>query len=164
MEPILDATVTAAEKTSLLRCMRHFEIFAPSLAEIALLAGEGTLEEQIRWLAALGPRVVTVRQGALGSLVYDREADCFWRIPAAAADVVDVTGAGNAYCGGFLVGWVETGDVVRSAAMAAVSAAVTIEQVGPAPVDAAAMARAQRRAAEVMQEIRPLLANDLEKG
>lgn len=163
MEPILDETLTATEKASLLRCMQHFEIFAPSTVELALLVGQDVLADQLRRLADLGPPLVTLRQGAAGSLVYERDADRFWRVPAAPAQVVDVTGAGNAYCGGFLVGWIETADVGRAAAMAAVSAALTIEQVGPAPVNAATLADARQRAAKLLEEIQPLQAHALEK-
>jgi sugar/nucleoside kinase (ribokinase family) len=155
-EPIIDETMTPDEQTSLLRCLAHFEIFAPSTAELPLLVGQQPIEAQIRALAALGPQVVTVRQGAAGSIVYDREADRFWRVPAAQASVVDVTGAGNAYCGGFLVGWLETGDARRSATMAAVSAAIVIEQIGPPLVDDQIMASARRRAEQVMDHIQPL--------
>ncbi len=155
-EPIIDETMTPDERTSLLRCLAHFEIFAPSTAELPLLVGQGPIEAQLRALAALGPPVVTVRQGAAGSIVYDRQADRFWRVPAAQASVVDVTGAGNAYCGGFLVGWLETGDARRSAAMAAVSAAIVIEQIGPPLIDDKVMASALRRAEQVMDDIHPL--------
>jgi len=60
--------------------------------------------------------------------------------------VVDVTGAGNAYCGGLITGLIETGDIQRAASMATVSAAIAIEQVGPPPVNEGVMAFAQRRA------------------
>jgi sugar/nucleoside kinase (ribokinase family) len=155
-EPIIDETMTPAERTSLLRCLAHFEIFAPSTAELPILVGQQPVEEQLRALAALGPRVVTLRQGAAGSIVYERELDRFWRVPAAEASVVDVTGAGNAYCGGFLVGWLESSDARRAAAMAAVSAAITIEQIGPPLIDDQVMASAQLRAQRVLEHIHPL--------
>lgn len=159
-EPIINETLTDEERASLLRCLAHFEIFAPSTAELPLLVDESTVEDQLRALAALGPQVVTLRQGASGSIVYERETDRFWRVPAAEADVVDVTGAGNAYCGGFLVGWLETGDVRRAAAMAAVSAACAIEQVGPPPIDEEVMASVRRRADLAMNHIRLLDGDD----
>ena len=155
-EPIIDETMTLDERASLLRCLAHFEIFAPSGDELPFLVEQQPVEAQLRALAALGPRIVTLRQGAAGSIVYDREADRFWRVPAAQASVVDVTGAGNAYCGGFLVGWLETADARRSAAMAAVSAAIVIEQIGPPLVDDKVMDSARLRAERVMDHIHPL--------
>lgn len=96
-EPIIDASTTPEEIASLKRCLAHFEIFSPGLSETGLLVGQRSMEEQLRALAALGPRVIALRQGAAGSVDYKREADRFWRAPAAEAEVVDVTGAGNAY-------------------------------------------------------------------
>ena len=137
-EPIVDGATTPEECRVILRCLAHFELFSPDERSAAVLAGLRPAADQLRMLAGLGPRVVSLRQGADGSLVYERERDCFWRVPAAPARVVDVTGAGNAYCGGLLVGWHESGDVRRAAAYAAASAAIAIEQVGPPRIDEAA--------------------------
>ena len=155
-EPVIEETMTPDEHASLIRCMAHFEIFSPSTSEAAALIGQRPVKEQLRALAALGPRVVALRQGAAGSIVYEREADRFWRVPAAKASVVDVTGAGNAYCGGLLVGWFELGDVRQAAAQAAVSAAIAIEQVGAPRIDEAMISSAQRRAEQALKEIQPL--------
>lgn len=152
-EPIVDGDTTPAERDVILRCLPYFELFSPDEEGAVLLTGEQSPLAQLRELAALGPRVVSLRQGAAGSLVYERETDCAWRVPAAPATVVDITGAGNAYCGGFLVGWHESGDVRRAAARATVSAAITIEQVGPPHVDTELMAAAEKRAAHMVNKI-----------
>jgi ribokinase len=44
--------------------------------------------------------------------------------------VRDVTGAGDAYCGGFMVGLSETGDPVEAALRGAISASITVEGIG----------------------------------
>jgi sugar/nucleoside kinase (ribokinase family) len=51
-------------------------------------------------------------------------------IPAYPANVVDVTGAGDAFSGAFAAGLWQTGDPLRSALMGAVAASVTIEGYG----------------------------------
>ena len=54
-----------------------------------------------------------------------------WQSASDQAHVVDVTGAGNAFCGGFAFGWIKTkGDAVESAYYGAVSASYTVEQMG----------------------------------
>ncbi len=116
------------------------------------------MKEQLRTLAQLGPKVVALRQGKDGALLYERESDQFWRVPAAPAQVVDVTGAGNAFCGGLLVGWLETDDIRQAAAQASVSAAFAIEQIGPPLIDAKVMAKAKARA----DEIYSLITRELE--
>lgn len=88
--------------------------------------------------------------GKAGALIYERESGRFWHVPAAVAQVVDVIGAGNAFCGGLLVGWLETADIRQAAAQASVSAAFAIEQIGLPLIDTAVMATAKARADEVV--------------
>ena len=69
----------------------------------------------------------------------------------------DDTGAGNAYCGGFLTGWVSSGSLVQAAAQASVSAAMTIEQIGPRPLQPETLAEAQARTQAIQPLIQPLV-------
>ena len=52
------------------------------------------------------------------------------RMPATSADPVDPTGCGDAFCGGFLVGLTETGDLRSAMAYGAVSASFAGEGHG----------------------------------
>jgi sugar/nucleoside kinase (ribokinase family) len=54
---------------------------------------------------------VILRRAEEGAIVYHGETGERWHIPAVETAVVDPTGAGNAYCGAFLAGWVTTGDL-----------------------------------------------------
>jgi sugar/nucleoside kinase (ribokinase family) len=67
--------------------------------------------------------------GARGSLVGSRDG-AIHRVPAPPTTVVDTTGAGDAYIGGFLVGLGEGNDAAEAGARAAVSASFAIEQFG----------------------------------
>ena len=68
--------------------------------------------------------------GEKGSLVYDRAKDTLDAIPVLKVDVVDTTGAGDSYCGGFMAGYHATGDPLEAALMATVSASYTVEHYG----------------------------------
>ena len=149
-EPIVGTDSTAEEIAILKRCLSYFDIFSPDELGATVLVGEQPINKQLRALAQLGPSVVALRQGKDGALIYERENDQFWRVPAAAAQVVDVTGAGNAFCGGLLVGWLEMGDVRQAAAQATVSAAFALEQTGPPLIDTAVMAKAKTRVAAML--------------
>ncbi|MBN1201013.1 MAG: hypothetical protein JXJ20_04075, partial [Anaerolineae bacterium] len=46
--------------------------------------------------------------------------------------LVDQTGAGNTYCGAFLVGWLETGNLREAACYGAVAASFSLEVTGVA--------------------------------
>ena len=67
--------------------------------------------------------------------------------------MVDVTGGGNAYCGGFLVGWLEHHDVKQAAARAIVGAAITLEQIGPPTISPERVDEANERLAGSLAEI-----------
>lgn len=77
-----------------------------------------------------GAKVVVIKQGPKGQLLYDRVNKKRWRIPAYPVTVMDVTGAGDAYCGAFMVALAETGDPVEAGVRACVSAAIAIEGLG----------------------------------
>ncbi|RLT43454.1 MAG: carbohydrate kinase family protein [Chloroflexi bacterium] len=107
------------------------DAFLPSEAEARLFCGpQTTRQEMARRLAALGAPVVVLKLGAEGSLVYQRDSDRFTAIPAAPARVLDVTGAGDAFCGAFAVGLSETGDPATAAQWGAVAASFVIEGFG----------------------------------
>jgi sugar/nucleoside kinase (ribokinase family) len=72
--------------------------------EIKQLTDEPNLVRAARAVLDMGPRVVIAKQGEYGSTMYTREG--VFALPAyPTADVVDPTGAGDTFAGGF-VGYV----------------------------------------------------------
>ena len=102
----------------------------PSEQEIAEYFGPVSIEEGAQRLASEGARMVLVKLGEQGSLVYEAESKHWWQIPIYPTKVKDPTGAGDAYCGGFLVGLDETGDPFEAALYGTVSASFIIEGFG----------------------------------
>lgn len=119
------------------------DLFSPNREESAQLLGIDDPEAIVTCFLEMGAPVVALRMGESGSLVATAEQR--WHIPAVPVRVVDVTGAGNSYCGGFLVGYAETGDPRRGGLYGAVSASFTIEQFGLPVIDQTTTARAQQR-------------------
>jgi sugar/nucleoside kinase (ribokinase family) len=156
LEPIIEEGMNPDQRARVLACLPHVEIFSPGVAETRALLGTQPLAEALREFADRGPQIVALRRGAAGSLIYDRERRRMLQVPAAPANVVDVTGAGNAYCGGLLVGLVEHSRLDMAAAYAAVSAALTIEQIGPARITPALMTAAERRLPGVLALLREI--------
>ena len=123
-----------AEKVRLL--VRGLDAFLPSETEArAFFATTPGAPPMDLWQAAeafgaMGTKVVVVKSGTRGQLVYDAEAKRKWHVPAYPAKARDVTGVGDAYCGGFLVGLVKTHDPVEAAVHGAVSASIVIEGRG----------------------------------
>jgi sugar/nucleoside kinase (ribokinase family) len=91
--------------------------------------------------------VVALRQGAKGATVHRADTGETWHIPAFATQIVDPTGAGNAFCGGFLVGWVQSGDIRLAGLYGAVAASFLVEQVGLPLAPASKGPEAQQRLA-----------------
>jgi sugar/nucleoside kinase (ribokinase family) len=106
------------------------DIFSPNVEEARSLAGEGDPQTLAQRLGAAGAGIVALRMGGEGSLIYRRQTGELQRVPAVPVTVVDPVGAGNAYCGAFLVGWLQTGDLRRAGQFAAVAASFLVEQYG----------------------------------
>jgi sugar/nucleoside kinase (ribokinase family) len=116
------------------------QIFSPNQHEVETMIGSGEPLTLIHHLAAAGAQLVTLRLGAEGSLVHRADTGETWAIPAVPTRVVDPCGAGNAYGGAFLAGWVQLGDLRLAGLYGAVAASFLVEQVGLPP----AALRAQR--------------------
>lgn len=119
------------------------DIFSPNLSAAQSLVGPGTPEQLVGRLLDAGARVVALRMGAAGSLAAEAASGRRSHIPAVTVRVVDPVGAGNAYCGGFLTGWVETGDLAEAGRRGAVAASFMLEQVGLPPAGSRSQTRLQ---------------------
>jgi sugar/nucleoside kinase (ribokinase family) len=78
----------------------------------------------------MGCQFVIIKCGARGQTLWERISGRKWRIPAYPARVYDVTGAGDSFCGGFLIGLIRTEDPVEAALYGSVSASIVIEGTG----------------------------------
>jgi len=106
--------------------------FLPSREEVTCWFGDDDPERRIGDLLALGPGIVVVKMGADGVLIQERGASRPTHVPAVPATVCDVTGAGDAFCGGFVARLVDGGDAVEAACAGAVSASFAVESFGTA--------------------------------
>jgi len=112
--------------------VKGLEAFLPSLMEARAYFRQERLSEweMAEAFSAMGCPIVVIKCGARGQIVLEAAAGKRWSVPAYPARVVDVTGAGDAYCGGFLVGLQRTGDPLEAALMGSVSASLVIEGTG----------------------------------
>jgi sugar/nucleoside kinase (ribokinase family) len=108
-------------------------IFSPNVFEAQSLVGPGEPLEVAQRLAQAGAEVVPLRLGLDGAIIHHAQTGETWHIPAAPVTIVDPVGAGNAFCGGFLVGWVNSGDLLTAGLYGVVAASFLVEQVGAPP-------------------------------
>ena len=131
----------------------------PSEEDLVALWPGMPIVEAARALVDSGVRCVAVKVGACGSLVTDRTGG-ITHVPAYPAAVIDPTGAGDSYCGGFLVGLRDTGDPVLAAACGTVAASFVVEDRAPLPILAIGRAEAEQRLTVVEASIRAGIVDD----
>ena len=119
----------------------------------ALFAGEddlrlaGDAEALIRDWAGERLRLLVLKQAGRGGRFIDLHTGTAVCWPARSDEVVDVTGAGDAFAGGFLAGWLPAGDVALGIAQGVVSASFVIEDWGSRGLMRATPAQAEARLA-----------------
>ncbi|MDP1779845.1 MAG: carbohydrate kinase family protein, partial [Anaerolineales bacterium] len=108
-------------------------VFQPSEDEMrALFWGEtNDLWEMAQQVSQYGPQIIVIKRGALGQLVYDAAGNHRYEVPAYSSRLADPTGAGDAFCGGYLAGFQKTNDPLMAAIHGSVSASLKIEGSGP---------------------------------
>jgi len=117
-------------ETELRALLSAGQIFSPNEEEAQSLVGPGEPLDLVRRLVEAGAEIVALRRGVSGAIVHCADTGETWHIPAVETTVVDSTGAGNAFCGGFLAGWVQTGDLRLAGLYGAVAASFLVEQIG----------------------------------
>ncbi len=124
--------MTPALADHIRRFLPYVTAFLPSDQEIRSLFGPHAAQIDVaRVLTAWGAPLVVIKRGAAGVLLYERDSDRVTELPAFHPPhdprVIDVTGAGDAFCGGFMVGLSRTGDPRHAARYGLVSASLVIE-------------------------------------
>lgn len=145
---------TAVHPQRVLDLVAHLDIFLPSRDEVHFLLGHKDYKQAAREFAALGCQIVVIKLGAEGALIYDSEQDRFWRTPVYPVDVVDTTGAGDAFCGGFMASFVKNGNLEWAGHCGAVSASFAIEGQGLTYMLQAKRQEAEQRLNEIEQNFR----------
>ena len=113
-----------------LALLPDIDTFLPSQVEAALLYGRDDPEAAARACGEAGAARVIVKLGPEGSIVFEREQPVV-HVPAVpVADPVDPTGAGDAYCGGYLAARLAGRDALTAACYGTVSASLIVESRG----------------------------------
>jgi sugar/nucleoside kinase (ribokinase family) len=109
---------------------RGASAFLPSEAEIVRIWRPSDVGGWLRDTASRLKCHIAAKLGERGSLVCDAESGILIHTPAHPVKVVDTTGAGDGYCGGFVTGLAAGRPLAECAAMGAVSASYVVEACG----------------------------------
>jgi sugar/nucleoside kinase (ribokinase family) len=121
-------------REALLRELGRVDVFFANDEEARLITGEANLIAAGKSLLKLGPSLVLLKKGEHGALVFGR--DYVFGVLAHPCDqVIDPTGAGDSFAGGFLgyldrAGALGARDVRRAAVYGSVLASFAIEDFG----------------------------------
>ncbi|MDD5292079.1 MAG: PfkB family carbohydrate kinase, partial [Candidatus Omnitrophica bacterium] len=122
------------QKKSLLRLLKKVDIYVANDAESRELSGEDNLIKAAKRLRSFGPKMVVIKKGEHGVIFY---CDKFiFSLPGyPVAKVVDPTGAGDTFAGGFMgylakVDKVNEPNIRKALAYATVIASFNVEGFG----------------------------------
>lgn len=97
-------------KDSLLKVLKKIDILLINDAEVKMLAKEDNLVRAALAIRGLGPRILVIKQGEYGALLFDDTG--VFSAPAFPLDqVFDPTGCGDTFAGGFIGYLAKTGDL-----------------------------------------------------
>ncbi|MFL5805293.1 MAG: carbohydrate kinase family protein [Roseiflexaceae bacterium] len=134
LEPIFDDH-SCPDRPALLDLARRVDIVTPDWPSASAFAGSDRPQDVLRYWSALGPQALAIRHGAHGSYVWDRQHGQAWHIPVLPVQAIDPTGAGNAYGGGWCIGWWRFRDARLAGCYATVAAALMVSHTGMPPLD-----------------------------
>lgn len=143
------------QKDGLLELMRHIDGLIVNDGEVKQLTGKANLIQAGRAALALGPKLVIVKKGEHGCFVFSNFFH--YALPAYPTErVVDPTGAGDSFAGGFM-GYLATcdsvtlGNMKRAVAYGTVTASLTVEGFGVERIAGADRELVERRFQELQQ-------------
>jgi sugar/nucleoside kinase (ribokinase family) len=109
-------------------CMPFLDVFLCNNEEASRLSGESEPPDAAKALHARGSRVVIVKLGAAGCWLETK--DFSGRIPGQPADVVDTTGAGDAFAAGLIAALLRGKDLTDACQDANAAGAIMVSRMG----------------------------------
>ena len=120
--------VSAIDKETLRRTIGCSNVLMLNLAEASTITGVEKPEENVKMLNKLGADIVALKLGEKGCLLFDGEE--LIREYGLAVDVVDPTGAGDAFNAGVIYGVMRGLDLKKTARLANIVGALSTTRLG----------------------------------
>jgi len=122
------------KRKELIKLLKHIDIYVANDQESRELSGENNLIKAAKGLCSLGPRMVLIKKGEHGVLFYNKRF--IFSLPAYPVEkVIDPTGAGDTFAGGFVGYLAEAGKInsltiKKALAYGTVAASFNVEDFG----------------------------------
>jgi sugar/nucleoside kinase (ribokinase family) len=112
------------------KILELIKVYKSSIGEITLLTGQTELNRAIKEVHDLGVETVIVTMGAKGALLSTQGTQ--YNVPACQSEVlVDPTGAGDVFIGGFLTELIQKKEPFWCACVGSAAASLVVEGLGP---------------------------------
>ena len=135
----------ARKQDSLRRALAQVDVALLNYGEIRSLTGHARVVDAANAVLEIGPKVVVVKMGEYGAALYSH--DFRFSVPAyPVSDVVDTTGAGDSFAGGFLGHLAECGELDESALRRAAACGVVTASFAVEGFSVEGLCRADREA------------------
>ncbi len=108
----------------------HVDAFFPSHEEVRLAEVEADPRGALVHIPGRRVSIIAYKCGPEGGILIERPTGRIIEWRAGRAPVVDATGAGDGFAGGFVAGWLSHGDVDRAIEQGVVTASFAIEDWG----------------------------------
>jgi sugar/nucleoside kinase (ribokinase family) len=102
----------ASKRDSLIRLLKRVDLLLVNDTEARELSGDHNLLRAARWIHRQGPKMVIVKKGEHGAILYTHDF-IFFAPGYPLEEVFDPTGAGDAFAGGFM-GYLARADSLRA--------------------------------------------------
>jgi sugar/nucleoside kinase (ribokinase family) len=128
VSPAFFSAANLGTQDELTAALRLVDVLKPCKAAARELTGEADYEKIAQELLRLGPSIVAITLGHDGCLIATPKE--LVHVPAFKVDVVDTTGAGDAFMGGLSFGLLQNWDLQRVGSFANACAALCCTKVG----------------------------------
>ena len=122
IKTIIEISKAVLEKTTIL---------FPSGEEAEILAGIEGAEKACKKLLEIGPKIVVLKQGKNGCIIYSSENTNGIAIKGFEVEEIDPTGAGDSFDGAFIVGYLEGWNLKKIGKFANAVGALKVKCFGP---------------------------------
>ncbi|MBU4252593.1 MAG: bifunctional hydroxymethylpyrimidine kinase/phosphomethylpyrimidine kinase [Candidatus Omnitrophica bacterium] len=122
------------KRKELIKLLKHVDIYVANDQEARTLSGESNLIKAAKGLCSLGPEMVLIKKGEHGVIFYNKKFT--FSLPAYPVEkVIDPTGAGDTFAGGFMGYLVKSGKInsaviKKALAYGTVAASFNVEDFG----------------------------------
>lgn len=108
--------------------LAHLDYFMPRIDEAQLISSSTTVQSAATFFLERGVGTCIFKDGARGSHIYTRDEHI--TIPALPVEVIDTTGCGDSFCGGFIAALAEGFDIHTACMFASATASLVASALG----------------------------------